>query len=291
MSIGGEVSLKYKLKMCLTAMIIIAMSTALAVIPQITSFEDYFINGLYYPNNPIFVGAPDKAQHVKTIQEYHGRVSTTDIPWATLRILVAAMFTQDNSTVIGNNQGFYSNDGVCLFKYFVNDDDPQRVYSLSVLLVNSVCFLIITTCYITVNIISMASSRASSSSNANTRRLQQKIAIIVITDFACWIPFITTCLLHFAGVFDATQYYGFFSIIVLPLNSVINPIIYDGVFVNIISTALTFIRRKYNTTRESMSRRLTTTTDAEVTPNPVAIEMTDISPSHYPIKDFPKSTS
>ena len=118
----------------------------------------------------------------------------------------------------------------------------------------------------------MASSRASSSSNDSSRRLQQKIAIIVLTDFACWIPFILTCLLHFAGVFDATEYYGFFSIIVLPLNSVINPIIYDGAIVNMISIAWVFINRKANVFRQSINATNATT----VTCNPVAIEMLDI---------------
>ena len=272
-SAPGDVTLKYKIKMILTAMLITFLSIGIAVIPQIPSFEDYFINGLYYPNNPLFVGVPDKAQHVRTIQEYHGRVSSKDVPWDTLRILVADMFTRDNNTVIGENQGFYSNDGVCLFKYFVDENDPQKVYSLAVLMVNSVCFLIITTCYITVNIITMASSRASSSSNDSSRRLQQKITIIVLTDFVCWIPFILTCLLHFAGVFDATEYYGFFSIIVLPLNSVINPIIYDGALVNLISTAWMAISRRSLIIRQSI---LSATTEA--TANPVAMEMTDIDP-------------
>ena len=272
-SAPGDVTLKYKIKMILTAMLITFPSIGIAVIPQIPSFEDYFINGLYYPNNPLFVGVPDKAQHVRTIQEYHGRVSSKDVPWDTLRILVADMFTRDNNTVIGENQGFYSNDGVCLFKYFVDENDPQKVYSLAVLMVNSVCFLIITTCYITVNIITMASRRASSSSNDSSRRLQQKITIIVFTDFVCWIPFILTCLLHFAGVFDATEYYGFFSIIVLPLNSVINPIIYDGALVNLISTAWMAISRRSLIIRQSI---LSATTEA--TANPVAMEMTDIDP-------------
>ena len=262
MSAPGEVSLKFKVKIYSAAIVILSLSAALAIIPQIPYFEDYFINGLYYPDNPLFVGAVDKSQHVRTIQEYHGRVSTKEISWASLRILVATMFTQDNGTVVGKDLGFYSNDGVCLFKYFVNQDDPQKNFSLAVLLVNSVCFLIITTCYIIVNMTTTASSKASSSSNSNTRRLQQKITIIVLTDFICWVPFIVTCLLHFAGAFDATEYYGFFSIIVLPLNSVLNPIIYDGAIGNLIMR----IRNKATVIRRSMQSAST-----DVTANPVAV--------------------
>ena len=283
-SAPGDISLKYVVKMILTALVITLLSVAIAVTPQIPSFEDYFINGLYYPSNPLFVGAPNKAQHVTTIEEHYGRFLGKDIPWATLRILVADMFTRDNSTVIGENQGFYSNDGVCLFKYFVNEDDPQKVFSQVVLLVNSVCFLIITACYITVNIVTMASSRASSSSNDSSRRLQQKITIIVLTDFACWIPFILTCLLHFAGVFDATDYYGFFSIVVLPLNSVLNPIVYDGAIGKIFNIGLISLKRKSIVVQKSLRRPKTQATesdDTEVTVNPAAVEMTDISPRQH----------
>ena len=95
-----DVSLKYKIKLILTALVITLLFVAIAVTPQIPSFEDYFINGLYYPNNPLFVGAPDKAQHVTSIQEYYGNVSYKDIPWATLRILVAEMFTRDKSFLL-----------------------------------------------------------------------------------------------------------------------------------------------------------------------------------------------
>jgi len=236
--IPGELSPTFKLRILCKTVLIIISSIIIAVIPQVTSFEDYFMNGLYYPNTPLFVGAPDKAKHIKTIVEYYGSVSTTNIPWVMIRVLVAEMFTHDNNGVTGKSMGFYSNDGVCLFKYFVQDDDPQKVFSLTVLAVNSICFLIITTCYITVNIMATRSSKACSTKNSNTRRLQQKITIIVITDFACWIPFILTCLLHFAEVFDATDFYGFFSIVVLPLNSVLNPLIYDGVIGNLVSRGL-----------------------------------------------------
>ena len=223
-----EISLGYAMKMVCVTLIILSVSAVIAFIPQMEVFEDYFINGIHYSYNPLFVGTPNKAKHIEIIEQYYSKVSTRDVPWYTLRILVSEMFTKDNATVVGKNMGFYSNAGVCLFKYFVSKDDPQKLFSLTLLFVNSVCFFMITTSYILVNLINVASNKSSqSTNNTSSKRLQQKITIIVITDFACWIPFILTCLLHFAGVLDATQHYGFFSVVVLPLNSVINPLIYD----------------------------------------------------------------
>ena len=57
--------------------------------------------------------------------------------------------------------------------------------------------------------------------------MEAKITIIILTDFLCWIPLTVVCFLHYGEVFDATPWYPYFSSILLPLNSVINPILYN----------------------------------------------------------------
>eukprot|EP00116_Pleurobrachia_bachei_P005246 sb/3465508/ len=42
-----------------------------------------------------------------------------------------------------------------------------------------------------------------------------------------WVPFTVLCALHSLQLVDGTPWYGLFSVLILPLNSVINPIIYD----------------------------------------------------------------
>ena len=81
------------------------------------------------------------------------------------------------------------------------------------------------------------------------RRMNRRIAIIITTDFLCWIPFITTCILHSLEVVDATPWYSIFSMIILPINSVINPFLYDGAITNAITASL-----------RSMSIRISSTT-------------------------------
>ena len=63
---------------------------------------------------------------------------------------------------------------------------------------------------------------------------QRKIAAIILTDFLCWFPFITLFVLHSLEILDMTYFYSFFSIVVLPINSVINPLLYsEQVFKNL----------------------------------------------------------
>ena len=140
--------------------------------------------------------------------------------------------------------GFYGNDGVCLFKFFVKPDDPQHVFSVSVMILNFICFILITCSYIIINIITRASSAASSDDSTahdRTRKMQRKIAVIILTDFLCWVPFIAIGMLHFGGTIDATKFYGLCSIVVLPLNSVVNPMLYDGSIVDVLTTGVRYV--------------------------------------------------
>ena len=67
--------------------------------------------------------------------------------------------------------------------------------------------------------------------NKRNQKLQRKVATIIITDFLCWVPFVFVCFLHFFEVLDATPQYGLFSIVLLPINSVINPFLYSEVMI------------------------------------------------------------
>lgn len=214
-----------KVSAVVLAVVVIMVSAGIAVIPILPSLEDYFINGLYYATSPLLIGAPDKQDHLRAIEKHYGRFLTKqDVSWEVIRLMVKDMFTKDHNSigVIGERLGFYGNSGVCLFKYFVTPDDPQRVYSLSVLSVNFLCFIAITTSYLYINFIA-----TSVQTNNRTAALQRKVAVIILTDFLCWVPFIIFSLLHYSEVINATKYYNLCSIVILPVNSVINPLLYD----------------------------------------------------------------
>ena len=143
---------------------------------------------------------------------------------------------------------FYGNDGVCVFKYLVTMDDPQKWFSLSVLIINFICFLFISWSYIQIHL----ENKTSAQNVGNAGNLQQpqtnwklemKIRIIIATDFLCWVPMVIICFLHFAGVMDASSWYPLFSIIILPINSVINPLLYDNTILNVLGVPFLAIYR------------------------------------------------
>ena len=227
-----------KIVLLLTA--IVAAATTIAGVPllDVSDLEDFFVNGLVYEKSlKIFHGQVGKAKHLKVIQSYYGRSRNQTLSWRQIQSLVGSMFSNDYGNLDGKvfRVNFYGNDGVCLFKFFVTEDDPQWIFSMAVLAISIVCFVVVTVAYITINIITYKSSRSlllTKGPTANVvkkrnQRLQRKIATIIITDFLCWVPFVLTCFLHFFGALDATAQYGMFSIIILPINSIINPFLYS----------------------------------------------------------------
>ena len=89
--------------------------------------------------------------------------------------------------------------------------------------------MVITVCYAIINVVNKRSSeRSGASQSQNNRAIQNRITAMIATDFLCWVPFSIICALHNLQVFDATNWYVNFTLVVLPINSVINPLLYDN---------------------------------------------------------------
>ncbi|KAL5251859.1 hypothetical protein ACHWQZ_G014870 [Mnemiopsis leidyi] len=252
MRIPGEVTLIKILRIAAATFILILLSAVIAMAPIISKFEDFFVNGVKFSDGlRIFIGTSDKATVFSVIQAYHGRTKEVQLSWNTLIQMTREMFSHDfdyeDLTKNIAKVDFYGNDGVCLFKYFVQNEDPQRLFVWSILSLNFFCFFLISISYLIIGILSHRSSESMASSRNNqqiterNRRMNQRIAFIISTDFLCWVPFIVICMLHSLELIDATPWYGVFSMIVLPINSVFNPLLYDGTLTDVLAASLRFV--------------------------------------------------
>ena len=255
MRIPGEVTMVKILKITAAVLAIFLASATIAVIPLVGTFEDFFANGVKFSDDlHLFVGTPDKATVTKVIQAYYGRTKDATLRWEMLIEMVRNMFSHDfdytDLTEKVEKLDFYGNDGVCLFKYFVQKQDPQRLFVWSILSLNFICFVFISISYLVIGILSRRSSKSVASSNNNQQiakrnsRMNRRITIIITTDFLCWIPFIVTCVLHSLEVIDATPWYAVFSMIILPINSVINPFLYDDALGNAVKAPIRSLKTR-----------------------------------------------
>ncbi|KAL5261946.1 hypothetical protein ACHWQZ_G007599 [Mnemiopsis leidyi] len=241
-----SISRTKKMKIAPIIVSIILLAVFIAVVSLLPFLDDFFVNGLVYDKSiKVFYGQIDKEKHFNAIQSYYGRSKSRILKWKVIDSLVRSMFSRDYENLDGKIKrvDFYGNDGVCLFKYFVTRKDSQWTFVISILVMNIVCFAVISTAYIYINAVTFKSSRALTREagptadmvNKRNRKLQRKVATIIMTDFLCLAPFILTSLLHFFEVIDATAYYGYFSIVALPINSVINPFLYSEMMWNLVS--------------------------------------------------------
>ena len=249
MTLPEPISKKSILKASSLGMITIMTALAVAVTPLIPSFEDYFVQGMYYDESyKVFIGYPNKERHIKVLEAYYNTSENTtsikpDLSWTEIGEKVDGMFTQDYGNLTRKPVHFYGNDGVCMFKYFVRTDDARRSRNSSdgssgdpvvwaMLAVNLFCFVVITCCYIVIPVQTRRSSQRSGQRDnperlKEERAIQNKIRFIIATDFLCWVPLIILCALHNLKFIDASEWYASFTMTVLPLNSVINPLVYD----------------------------------------------------------------
>ena len=238
MTVPGEVTVT-KSALTLAAIIgITLVSVAIAMIPVVESFENFFVNGLKFPDElALFIGAVGKKEILNILEAYYGKMKEASLSWKTINEMVGRMYSHDGQKDLMKSVervGFYGNDGVCLFKYFVKQDDPQRNFTWSILILNFICFIFILCSYCLIGFLARRSSQSlQKAANQKdilqrNRRMNRKIGIIITTDFLCWVPFIIVCILHSLQVLDATPWYSLVSMIILPINSVINPFLYDG---------------------------------------------------------------
>ena len=214
-------------------------SFAASIVPTIKRLEDVFVSSIKIHNVKIFPGFVQKQQFEKILPYYYGRIKKGKLPWRWIRRLVRSMFTKKYNELDIESRNFYANDDVCLFKYFVKADDPQAGFSWFILGISFCCFAVISLSYLGIGLMSFNLRRNirtnDSTGNTNKRRntkLQNKITIIIATDFLSWVPFILISGLHTLEVMDATPLYALFSILIIPINSVINPLLYDNIVIN-----------------------------------------------------------
>ena len=229
----------FRFKIALVEVFIIMTSVAIAVIPIVPmpSFRKYFNNGRFYQKNTFFKRLTTLDEHSAILAKYKSYIKPDSDQFYSLNTSintwedVSEAFDHKifNDTSDGRLLNFYGSDGMCIFKYIVSNDDTQLGYSMSVVAVNFLCFVLIAVSYIII-ILSVRSSGVSDSKDKRNQMdsLQRKIALIIVTDFLCWIPFCVICILHATHIINANPYYDFFSIIFIPINSVFNPIIYNG---------------------------------------------------------------
>ena len=193
--------------------------------------HDLFLR-YYFPNKGRFFGTGSKAGLSSTLHSYYNdddKLNSTffgNNTWNHLIHQINYMFTDNNNiSKPGGHYSFYSSNGVCLFNYFTDTANQDFGFVISVIVLNLICFLAIVVAYFGIWIIGSKNSRGSDAE----KRLQMKITIVVIFNIICRVPLFTLCMVNLAvdnrDNSELQLIYPFVSALVIPLPSVINPVV------------------------------------------------------------------
>ena len=88
-----SISARSVLDIILTIATIFTLSSLAACIPAVTKLEDFFVNGLYYHEIPLFTGKVTKSNHYGVFRGYYGFSKEADLSWKRIKKIVGDMFT------------------------------------------------------------------------------------------------------------------------------------------------------------------------------------------------------
>eukprot|EP00116_Pleurobrachia_bachei_P002154 sb/3462416/ len=228
----------FKVKLFLGCVMVTMVSFFIAIIPTNEKLREmYFFNGYFIANAQLFQGYQRNTEFLPLLRTYYGNnsVEAGETSVRAVRENLRRMFGEPLDEDGGDQAldfkilGFYGSSGSCTFKFFVDKEDPQRHYTWCILTLNVFCLVVIALSYLSVHVYTQHKAE-----RVGHRQwfgaLQRKISLIIFTDSLCWVPLILVCFLHYINLIDATSLYPTFSTVVLPINSLLNPLLYDGFF-------------------------------------------------------------
>nr|KAG5710132.1 hypothetical protein BaRGS_006651 [Batillaria attramentaria] len=124
---------------------------------------------------------------------------------------------------------FYSQIGICIPLPITRQEFPGHVYSFGVMIVfNFILFVSIATgqvfIYLSIRANSMAAADTSKQSKDLT--IARRLISVVVSDFLCWFPIGLLGMLTLTGTPIPGEVNVAMAIVVLPVNSVLNPFLY-----------------------------------------------------------------
>ncbi|CAK8693025.1 unnamed protein product [Clavelina lepadiformis] len=222
------------------ALLIIVVETVIfSVLPLAASLSRDMITSMWIENNKFFLtdilSFTDLKKFAQRITILKGANSSEHLPndWYGLVDYLTITFPDEAPKVKGYF-GYYGSSGLCIPRFYRTTGDTSDINTLSsvVITFNFVAMVYIAACYTAVFKRTTKQRVGQSNSEAQQRRqrhTQRKITALILTDMCCWLPICIMTFLSMAGVSLEPAAYAASAVILLPINSSINPIIYTDV--------------------------------------------------------------
>jgi len=223
----------------LTLWVALIWTTAitLGLLPLTKALAPYVVTGIRTTSCPFFSGNVIPPDQLKIFNHrFSGLVNSSDIlrkGWNVNKYLVD--FSPKLVPTTLGYYGYYSDNGVCMPRFFrvSKNDRGINFISSGIVTFNFVALLYIAFAYVAIYKRSFKARLTGSSDQQQRRRaalMYRKISILIATDMCCWFPVCIMTFLSMSGVVLHPLSYAIAVIVLLPINSSLNPIIYTTPF-------------------------------------------------------------
>ena len=203
------------------------LSLGLSIIPIVDVAPSYFVHSISF-SSKFYQNGSIKVAQLKQFMCRFAILSNTTVKDYGNDLESIEMFLKNHlpESLPVKKFGYYGETSVCMPRFYVASGEPSWEYTLSLITFNLLCFIFIAAGYLKIYQHSKKSSAKvrSNRSEQQSVKMQKRIAIIIATDFCCWIPM---CIMAYVrlGVDFSNIVYQISAVFLFPVNSALNPFI------------------------------------------------------------------
>ncbi|KAL5247148.1 hypothetical protein ACHWQZ_G019119 [Mnemiopsis leidyi] len=234
---GNTVEFSTRKIVAITAVVSL-FNTLHAILPilPVYQLQNFFRTSIYLvavEKNPFMqhrVGTSMMEQAHKLHRFYYNNSSTSDIALI-LNDLKHVNLTSDDTIFDVSDIGYYGNTPLCVSNIF-KTQESYKPYKMAYCIILSMLLIAVSLAYVTIVCRARWSERdAGPQNNNNTSKLTLKVSLMIITQLASWVSFIVAVVIfEFTGNDPSVKIFEIFALIVIPINSLLNPVFYSGLY-------------------------------------------------------------
>jgi len=133
--------------------------------------------------------------------------------------------------------GFYSETSVYMPRFYASTIESTWEYSTFIMTLNFALFIYMVVVYVLFYKKVTGTKFSTSAKKDPNQDFQKRISILLLTDFFCWIPVCIMAYLSVSGVSLPPDAYVVSAGFLLPINSVMNPLLYSPIIGQCMSRA------------------------------------------------------
>ena len=203
------------------------IGASIAFSPLFEPFSNYFVTHVWVRSSPYFINDIISKPTLEKLCEafliynpLNESVTRYCSDWQ--NIIRAVTQLHANTSVVDGFFGYYSRTATCLPKLFLTKNDSSWEFAVGTSFFNLLICLYIVCVY--VIICRHKPTKLKPFPAKQTKTLHKRIALLIGTDCACWLPICLVVILRVSGYSISDYVYEFAAIILLPINSAVNPL-------------------------------------------------------------------